>query len=495
MKYYYCILLMFLVTQLVSAQVPDQRISEDQIQTQKIFIEANREKILGNYDNAAKLYEEVLKRASDNDAAAYELARVYDVLDKDELALKSIKKAVELDEKNKWYRMFWGDVLDKLGKYEAAAEIYEKLAKDDPQNIEYHYTKLGFYLVKSQKPEKAIKVYNTLEKEIGVVEELSRKKYNLYLGLGKTKKAIAELQNLIEAYPSMLSFRHQLATFYLSNGKQKEAKAVYQNILALDPNDAKANIALMQKGSSQEEGMEAIFSNPELDIDSKIKELLPSIQKIAKTGDQDLAVSAGNLAKILTEVHPQEAKGFSAYADILYHSGKATEALNYYNQAISLDNSVFSIWEQIMYIQLEQKQMTALVDKSKAAMELFPNRAKSYYFNGIANYEINQPKAAIKAFRQALLMSRKSPKMQLDLNYRLGAAHYQLKAFKKAKKSLEKCIALGGDKIPAVLEQYGDTLFQLNEVDKALVQWQNALEKGATSKNLEKKIADKKLYE
>ena len=55
--------------------------SEEEVNTEKIFIEASQEKILGNYENAVDLYNEVLKRDKDNHAAAYELARMYDVLD------------------------------------------------------------------------------------------------------------------------------------------------------------------------------------------------------------------------------------------------------------------------------------------------------------------------------------------------------------------------------------------------------------------------------
>ena len=71
------------------AQAP--RVSEAEVNTQKVFIEANREKILGNYENAAYLYKEVLKKDGKNHAAYYELARIHDVLDQDSEALKAIQ--------------------------------------------------------------------------------------------------------------------------------------------------------------------------------------------------------------------------------------------------------------------------------------------------------------------------------------------------------------------------------------------------------------------
>ena len=48
------------------AQEPTGRVSEEEINTQKVFIDASREKILQNYENAAYLFKEVLKRDKTN---------------------------------------------------------------------------------------------------------------------------------------------------------------------------------------------------------------------------------------------------------------------------------------------------------------------------------------------------------------------------------------------------------------------------------------------
>ncbi|MEO1624958.1 MAG: tetratricopeptide repeat protein, partial [Bacteroidota bacterium] len=337
-RYKLLLILGLFALQPISAQ-QSNRTTEEEVNTQKVFIDANKEKILGNFENAVYLYKEVLKRDKGNHAAAYELARVYDVLGNDGKALSSIKLAIDLDKANPWYQMFQADVYDKQKKYKDAAKIYEKLADQDPNN-EYYYSKWAFYLVKAKDAGKAVKVYDKLEQRIGLTESIIHKKQSLYVGMGNIKKAIGELEKLIEAYPSRLDYRHDLAEFYQRMGESKKAKAVYQTIIELDPNDGKAAIALAgepSKASSEVtflQSLQPIFRKPDVDIDLKIKQLIPFIQKVANSGDKELATAGLELTEILSNVHPNEAKSYSAHADLLYYSGQTDEALVQYKKAI-----------------------------------------------------------------------------------------------------------------------------------------------------------------
>ena len=71
---------------------------------------------------------------------------------------------------------------------------------------------------------------------------------------------------------------------------------------------------------------------------------------------------------------------------------------------------------------------------------------------------------------------------------------YMLTDYVNARIFIEK--ALKGENISGtVLEHYGDILFKLGEIDAAIVQWQKAKGLDETSDLIDKKIADRKLYE
>lgn len=543
--------------------------TEEEVNTEKIFIEASREKILGNYENAVVLYKEVLKRDKNNHAAAYELARMYDVLDEDDKAEKAIKMAIKLDKSNEWYQSFLADHYQKMRKDKDAADVFGDLVKQYPNN-EYFYQKQAYFLVRSNNNAQAIKVYDKIEDKFGLSEELIGKKHSLYLGLGKQKKATQELQKLTKAFPSNLEYLHMLASHFQRIGEKDKAEKVFQKILTLNPDDAQANLAVANANKNENNetsflnALKPIFQQEDVDIDLKIKEMIPHIQKVATTGDKKLADAAIELAQILTEVHPNEAKSFSVYGDLLNHSERPKEALEKYMQTLELDNTVFTVWEQVMYLNFELQDFDALLKTSNDALDIFPNKAKAYYLNGIANSEKGNYNDAIDGFQQALMMSAKNERMQADIHGRLGEVYhnsqkydksdknfekalklnpnsfsildsysfhlalrgekldqaqqmskrsielqpneprledtygwilYKMKDYNGAKEWIEKALQHGGDIMPTILEHYGDVLFQLDDKNQALLYWQKAQTQGSTSELLEKKIADKQLYE
>ena len=65
--------------------------------------------------------------------------------------------------------------------------------------------------------------------------------------------------------------------------------------------------------------------------------------------------------------------------------------------------------------------------------------------------------------------------------------------FKESKKFLERAASLDDD--GTIIEHYGDVLFQLGNVEEAIVQWEKARDLGEASELIDKKIADRKLYE
>ena len=67
---------------------------------------------------------------------------------------------------------------------------------------------------------------------------------------------------------------------------------------------------------------------------------------------------------------------------------------------------------------------------------------------------------------------------------------YRLNKFQEAKKIIEKAIQKGGSKRPVIVEHYGDILYKNGETDKAVEQWNKAIQLGNGSEFLEQKAKE-----
>jgi tetratricopeptide (TPR) repeat protein len=482
-------------------QAQPLKFSEKEVRLQGAFIDGAMFQSLEKYEKAEEIYLGVIEKDPKNATANYELARVYGAQKKYEKALLNAKNAVNLDKTNTWYKLLYAEILGNFGKHKEAAELYEALVKIEPTN-EYYYYEWAESLGASGNKEKAIKAFEQLEKKTGVDEDICRQKHVLFLELGDNKKAEKELEKLVYNFPENTDFLHLLAGFYKQIGDKEKEVATYKRVLSVSPSDGKASLALaaLSKSGNNKEAdylaaLKPIFSNKEIALDVKIKELIPFATKVANTNDRTTADACLELVKTLSEIHPEEAKVFAIYGDFLYHSGRPKEALVEYKKTVKLNANVYTVWEQIFQIENEQKDFDALLKSTETALELFPNQANVFYFNGLANLEKQKVNDAISSLEQAKMMAGKNNRLKLDVLFLLGKSNYSAKKYDVAKENLLQTLNIGGENNAGILDLLGNAYFQTNDTENAVAAWQKAKIKGSKSPVLDKKIADRKIYE
>jgi len=447
-------------------QAQSGQVDEKTVNLEKLLIEANLERILGNYDKSIKLFEQVLKDDATNDAAYYELARLHDAKGADDEAIRFAKKAVELSPENHWYHRFLADIYQEVGRNKEAAGVYEFLVGKSPNEEEYYY-KWAYFLLKANEIPKAIKAYDDLEKRIGLTEEIARRKHSLYVGIGDSKKAAVELERLVQAFPRNVDHYYLLAAYYEQIGEAKLAEGVYRTILKININDPKASIALA--GSDVTGGdaqflasLKTVFAQADVSIDYKIAKLLPYINKVADTGDKNLAPAAIELAQILETAHPGEAKAYAAHADLLYYSGQPEAALAKYKKTLELDETVYLVWEQVLRIHAEMADYQTVHSTAEQAMDVFPNKAFIYYMHGMAEYELGRFPQSLSSLEQALLMSGKDGRLQLDIRVQMGKTLAEAGKAAASNEAFESALALH-PKSAEALSAYAYCLAQRGE--------------------------------
>ncbi|MCG3167457.1 MAG: Beta-barrel assembly-enhancing protease [Bacteroidia bacterium] len=429
---------------------------QEKAKAEGLFIDATKERLLGNPANAAELYKECLKIDANNSAAMYELATIYFNARKDEQAVELINQAVKIDPKNEWYRLLLSDIYSQTGKNSEAAKILESLSNDFPKKPEFLY-EWATELLKAGKYEEAIKVYNRIEENLGISEEISIQKHSIYLSMKQGEKAAEEIKKLIAAFPENSRYLGMLADLYTSLGKKDEAFALYEKMEKTNPSDPLLHLSLAnyyrEKGDKEKSYTELkkAFQNPDLDIDTKINILLSYY--VLTEVNKELTSQALELTEILVDVHPKEGKAHAMHADYLFREGKLKEAQEAFRKTIALDNSKFLVWSSLLQVNYTLNDYESLLKESNEALELFPTQAIVYLFNGIANMQLKNYDDAIAILNSGVAYAKKDKQLSSQFYSSLGDAYNFVKNHKESDAAYEKALEIDPENI-TVLNNY-----------------------------------------
>ena len=459
---------------------------ETQAKVSRLFFDAEKAKVTEDWDNASKSYTDVLTIDPNNADAHFQLGQIYMTLKKPSQAETEAIAAVKLDGGNKWYLELLASVYMNEGKTKEATETFKALVDRFPTNAEYFFN-LGFLYEKTGQFESAIKVYDQFQKNFGIDENVIEAKKNLYLRLNRFNDAVAEVHKLVDAFPGETDYLLMEGDLYRANKMKDKATEIYKKVLAIEPDNARALLAMSELGSQSgnthesQEDLKRIFANPKVDIDTKVKILYPYLQlwEIKKDHKQD----AFDLAEILTKTHPDEAKAWAIKGDLYYLDNQNDKALESYLQSLSLNKDVFQVWQQVMIIYNSNKDWDRLLKICKDAIDVFPNQAFIYLFKGGAEMQKKEYEGAVKSFSKGEKMSADNSKLRAQFLSNMGDAYHSMNKNVESDSSYDRALKLDPENA-FVLNNYSYYLSERKvnlEKAKEMSAYSNKLEPDNTS--------------
>jgi tetratricopeptide (TPR) repeat protein len=482
MKKLVSIVLIFSVTAAFStisyghAGKKEKKHKTDQTQQPKIvsnlsmLIDAKKNEITGNEEKAEELFRQYIEKYPEDATAYFELARI--LANKKQLheAIDLAGKAVKLDPENIWYTLFDAEILQLDGKYKEAISIYEKVVEKSPSNLDYYYQLAALYLT-IEKYTDAINIYNKIEERTGISEDISTQKEKIYLILNDVLRAQHELEALSAAFPDETKYLSILAEFYMNHKMQDKAFETYHKIESIDPDNPYVHLSLAdyyRKNSNKEKTFEELklgFSNPNLDIDSKINILL-SLYNINQL-PADSKEKVFELSRILVNVHPNNPKAHSIYGDLLVQDNQNKEARDEFLKVIALDSSKFVVWQEVLRLDVVLDKYDHLAEYSKRAIELFPDQAVPFLFSGIGSFQQKNYQDAVNSFNRGIKLVADNDTLLSEFYMYLGDSYHSLKDTTESDKAYQKSLQIVSNNT-YVLNNYAYYLSLRNrDLDKA----------------------------
>jgi len=419
--------------------------STNQVKGERLYFNGLKEKQKENYSAALKNFEQAVKLHPQIDAAYYEMAIIYYSQNNYEEALLKMEKALKIDNSNHWYKELFAELLSANKKYDKAAKVYKKLKEEFPHNVDYYYSE-AYFLLKQNKSKEALVVYNLLEEKIGIQEEITNEKYLIHLKQSNFLAAEKELEKLIDAYPTNLKYLNKLASFELSNNKPEKAITIFEKILKINPDDTKALMSLAdyyrQTGNEEKykKYSKQAFENKNINIDTKIAILYSYIKESEK--DSTKLNDAFEYAELLSKTHPEDAKVWAIYGDLYNLDKKEEEALKMYQKSLAIRKDIYSVWQQVFFIESDAKKYDLLIKDTENAMELFPNQALVYFFNGLAYQQQKSYEKSNKSYDKAIKLTTKNPNLKSQIYSNLGENYNDLKQYEESDKNFEKSLEI-----------------------------------------------------
>jgi tetratricopeptide (TPR) repeat protein len=423
--------------------------------SESLYTDGVKYVILEDYPKALERLLKAYTLEPENAAVNYKLAEANLLSGNLRDATGYAEAAVKLDAKNPYYYLLLAQAQASQKQYEAATATYASLVKEVPNSGSYLFQLADLYLAQNKLPE-ALATLEKAQAQFGSIDEIAFKKQQIYLRQNNLPLALKEGENLIAANPTEPRFVLAQAEMYAANNRLPDAIRVAEQALRLDPANPQARLILADVYRQQnqptevEKQLRLAFDSPALEIDQAVRILVGYVKQLP---DPKVAPLALDLAAATVRNHPREAKAYGVAGDVQMQAGRRKEARNTYLKALKYDKSKYQLWQQVVLLDAELSQTDSLLVHSDAALELFPNQAPLWFYNGVGHLLKKQTREAVQALEHGRRLAAGSAEQQSQFDSQLGDAYQELKDYPKSDAAYEAALAADPDNY-GVLNNY-----------------------------------------
>ncbi|MCQ2301278.1 MAG: tetratricopeptide repeat protein [Bacteroidales bacterium] len=419
---------------------------------------------------AIKNFEQALQFMPDDAASMYELSEQYVNAGRMNDAFLMIRKAVELDSGNKWYKLRLGQFYRNMEQYDSFIKLYEDLTVQYPNDLDM-LTELIDALLITEQYDRALDKMDLLEKQIGNNELITEQRLKVYARLGNSKKVISELKKQIEKNPGNTRFYNMLAQVYMNLGKEKDALAMFKKVKEIDPNDPYINVALLEfydnKGDTDKafaELLEAI-RNKSLDLNTKVSIYEYWFKKAGQSDKVD--EQARQCGEAFAEMYPDDKIGFLVMGAYYMSKEMWRQAQTAYVHALSIDSTDYVSWQNLIFAEADLVESESVRKHAIQALQFYPMQPVFYWYAGVSSAMTQHNDDAIAYLEKGRRFISDNSLMASFDSY-LGDLYHEAGDEQKAFDAYDRVLGIDPDNV-LVLNNYAYYLSLKNEdLDKAL---------------------------
>lgn len=403
--------------------------AQDNKNYQYALIEAVKQKNLGNLPGAIELYKMVIKENSSVAVAYYELGTLQALTGNGDEALKNLEKAFSMDPDNKWYFGSYIEVLLSRGEIKQAEKLLKEKLKSDPGNAELLYS-IGNVQYLGGKERKAIRTLEKIENERGYSDRITLLKANIFENQEKFKRALEEVEKVLELFPESVQFRVVAAELALKSKQEEKAAGYYANVFELDSSNifAITNLTDYYRNEGNIEKslfyLNKSFESPEIEYEKKmaILSFYLSDEEFFRTYNEELEV----LILTMLDAYPDRREIHLFGTDFFIQKRDYHKALDALEPLLVPEEKQYELWQQGILLANAIENTEKMQQLAEKAYSVFPDSMEIIYFKGIAEYELEQYEKVIQTYASENIEKAENQQMRSQARSLLAEAYYHL---------------------------------------------------------------------
>jgi tetratricopeptide (TPR) repeat protein len=450
---------------IVPADVSEGKIKPyDSVAFDYIFVEAIRQKLLGNGGDALKMLEQCIKINPESDAAYFQMAQIAIAFGDDNNGKKYALKALSLNRKNFWYLMMLAGTYYQENNLDSAIIFYEKAVQGFPEKEDLQLA-LGNLYSENKKYDKANLIFESFDKKYGTNSSSTVAAIKNLMYAGKFDEALKKAELLVQEYPEEILYKGLIAEIYRGKGEPDKAMEVYDQLLNKNPENAQTQLSLCEFFIEEKKYDDLILLLNTVIINSRISRedkitlfarLIESPEIVKSKGDK-LLVSI----MVLEASYNNDDIVLLLRPELLIAQRKLYEGEKRLEEVILIRPDNYYAWEKLLIVYLELKDYKNLQLKGEECATIF-NRSflvKLLYATGAnenKNYDI-----ALEELRKANILAGDNKELLLQVLSLKADVYYRMNDYENAFKTFDEAIKNNNEDL-TILNNYAYYLAERN---------------------------------
>jgi tetratricopeptide (TPR) repeat protein len=420
------------------------------------YVEAIKQKLMGNNGDALEYLELCIKINKLSDAVYYQMAQIIAASGDFNNAKNYLKKALFIEPKNLWYMMMLSSIYYQSKDLDSAIIYYEKATRDFPKNENLKIS-LGKLYSEKKDYEKAVKIFEDIDKRLGVNETSTVYTIKNLISANRYLEAEERTKLLLKEFPDEVVYNGLLAEIYHEKGENEKAIEVYNNLVQRNPDNPQIELALCDFLINSKKYDDLLIMLNQVSLNRSIRSedkislfaRILEIKEVIKTRPEQLLLAL----KILEDSYVNDDIIPLLRTDFLVKSGKLKDASTRLEEIIKVNKNNYYAWEKLLIVYLQEKEYTKLEQRGEECATMF-NRsflAKLLYANGAMenkNYDV-----ALEELRKATILAGDDKDLNMQILTMKADIYYRMKDFNKAFETFEEGIRLNKDDL-TILNNY-----------------------------------------